>query len=112
MATGTCADGNTQDLTTSVLWTSSPASVATVSNVPATMGEATGLEPGTATITALFGGQLGTATLTVTSATVTSPRVRPAAENLERVAASTRSGMTPITATIDDPSGTAVLTVY
>jgi uncharacterized protein YjdB len=112
VATGTFADGNTQDLTTSVLWTSSPASVATISNVPATMGEATGLEPGTATITALFGGQLGAATLTVTSATVTSLRVRPAAENLERVAASTRSGMTTITTTIDDPSGTAVLTVY
>jgi uncharacterized protein YjdB len=152
VATGTFADGNTQDLTTSVLWTSSPASVATISNLPGTMGEATGLEPGTATITALFGGQLGTATLTVTSATATSLRVSPAATNLEPggftrftalaefsdgttrdvtssvtwtssnasvavvtptgVAASTRSGMTTVTATMNDLSGTAVLMVY
>jgi uncharacterized protein YjdB len=83
VATGTFADGNTQDLTTSALWTSSPASVATISNLPATIGEATGLQPGTATITALFGGQLGTATLTVTSATAISLRVSPAATNLE-----------------------------
>lgn len=152
VATGTFADGKTQNLTTSVLWTSSPASVATISNLPATMGEATGLEPGTATITALFGGQLGTATLTVTSATATSLRVSPAATNLEHggftrftalaefsdgttrdvtssvtwtssnanvavvtptgVATSTRSGMTNVTATMNDLSGTAVLMVY
>lgn len=152
VATGTFADGKTQDLTASVLWTSSPASVATISNLPATMGEATGLEPGTASITALFGGQLGTATLTVTSATATSLRVSPAATNLEHggftrftalaefsdgttrdvtssvtwtssnasvavvtprgVATSTRSGMTTVTATMNDLSGTAVLMVY
>ena len=152
VATGTFADGNTQTLTTSVLWTSSPASVATISNLPATIGVATGLEPGTATITALFGGQLGTATLTVTSATATSLRVSPAATNLEHggftrftalaefsdgttrdvtssvtwtssnasvavvtptgVATSTRSGMTTLTATMSDLSGTAVLMVY
>ncbi|HXO33612.1 MAG TPA: Ig-like domain-containing protein [Candidatus Acidoferrales bacterium] len=152
VATGTFADGNTQDLTTSVLWTSSPASVATISNLPATMGEATGLEPGTTAITALFGGQLGTATLTVTSATATSLRVSPAATNLEHgsvtrftalaefsdgttrdvtssvtwtssnagvavvtptgVATSTGSGMTTVTATMNDLSGTAFLMVY
>ncbi len=152
VATGTFADGNTQDLTTSVLWTSLPASVATISNLPATMGEATGLEPGTATITALFGGQLGTTTLTVTSATATSLRVSPAATNLEHggftrftalaefsdgttrdvtssitwtssnasvavvtptgAATNTRSGMTTVTATTNDLSGTAVLMVY
>ena len=152
VASGTFADGNTQDLTTAVLWTSSPASVATISNLPATMGEATGLEPGTASITALFGGQLGTATLTVTSATATSLQVSPAATNLEHggftrftalaefsdgttrdvtssvtwtssnasvavvtptgVATGTRSGMTTVTATMNDLSGTAVLMVY
>jgi subtilisin family serine protease len=116
------------------------------------MGEATGLEPGAAAITALFGGQLGTATLTVTSATATSLRVSPAATNLEHgsvtrftalaefsdgttrdvtssvtwtssnarvafvtptgVATSTRSGMTTVTATMNDLSGTAFLMVY
>jgi uncharacterized protein YjdB len=151
VATGTFADGNTQDLTTSVLWTSSPASVATISNLPATIGEATGFEPGTATIAALFGGQLGTATLTVTSATATSLRISPATTNLEHggftrftafaefsdgttrdvtssvtwtssnasvavvtptgVATSSRSGMTTVTATMNDLSGAAFLTV-
>jgi uncharacterized protein YjdB len=100
VATGTFADGNTQNLTKSVLWTSSPASVATISNLQATMGEATGLEPGTATITALFGGQLGTATLTVTSATATSLRVSPAATNLEH------GGFTQFTALAEFSDGT------
>lgn len=75
VAIGTFADGKTQNLTTSVLWTSSPASVATISTAPGTNGQATGLEPGTAAITALFGGQLGTASLTVTSAAATSQRL-------------------------------------
>jgi uncharacterized protein YjdB len=64
-ATGTFADGHTQDLTSLVLWTSSPASVATISNDPGTMGQATGLAPGTAIITAFFDGQVGTATLVI-----------------------------------------------
>jgi len=75
VAVGTFADGNTQNLTTAVLWTASPASVATISDLPGTMGRATGLEPGTATITALFDGQVGTATLTVTGATQTAEQL-------------------------------------
>jgi hypothetical protein len=150
-ATGTFADGRTQDLTASASWTSTPASVATVSNVPATIGQATGLNPGTAKITALFGGQAGTATLTV-GAAPTSLRVSPSATNLEQdgltrftaiaefsdgttrdvtssviwtssnenvavvtpagVATKSGSGMTTVTATMNDLSGTAVLTVY
>lgn len=150
-ATGTFADGNTQNLTAWASWTSSPASVATVSNVPATIGQATGLNPGTAKITALFGGQAGTATLTVTAAP-TSLRVSPSATNLEHdgltrftalaefsdgttrdvtssviwtssnesvavvtpmgVATKSGPGMTTVTATMNDLSGTAVLTVY
>jgi trimeric autotransporter adhesin len=75
VAVGTFADGNTQDLTTAVLWTASPASVASISDLPGTMGRATGLEPGTATITALFDGQVGTAALTVTGGTQTAERL-------------------------------------
>jgi uncharacterized protein YjdB len=100
VAIGTFADGNTQDLTTSVLWTSSPASVATISDVPPTMGHATGLEPGTATIVALFDGQVGTANLTVTSATPTSLTVSPADANLEQ------GGFTQFTALADFSDGT------
>jgi len=100
VATGTFADGKTQDLTTSVLWTSSPATVATISNVPATMGQATGLAPGTATITALFGGQIGTASLTVTSAAATSLWVSPADTSLEQ------GGFTKFTALAQFSDGT------
>jgi len=78
LATGTFADGNTQDLTPWALWTSSLPSVATIDT-----GQATGLEPGTVTITALFTGQVGTASLTVTSGTSAALVVSPAASNFE-----------------------------
>jgi trimeric autotransporter adhesin len=151
-AIGSFADGKTQDLTKWVLWTSSPVSVATISNVPGTIGQATGKEPGTATISALFSQQVGSATLTVTSATAISLRVLSSETNLqlgeftqftaiaefsdgtsedvsssviwrssdvsvadidsEGVATSSGSGMTTVTATMNDLSGTAVLTVH
>ena len=78
-AIATFADGNTQDLTAFAFWTSSLPSVATIDT-----GHATGLDPGTAIITALFDGQVGTASLTVTSATPTSPVVSPAAISSEQ----------------------------
>jgi trimeric autotransporter adhesin len=71
-AIGTFADGKVQDLTTYVLWTSSAPSVATIN-----AGRATGLEPGTATIVALYDGQVGIADLTVTSATSASQLASP-----------------------------------
>jgi uncharacterized protein YjdB len=76
-AIGTFADGSTQNLTNSVSWTSSPISVATVSDVAGTSGLATGIAPGTATIAALFASQVGTASLTVTNAALTSITVTP-----------------------------------
>jgi trimeric autotransporter adhesin len=101
-ATGTFADGDTQDLTTSVLWTSSPGSVATISNDTGTMGQATGLEPGTATITALFNGQVGTAYLTVNGATSTALLVSPpSCANLAQ------NGFTQFCAVADFSDGTA-----
>ena len=78
-AIGTFADGKTQDLTTLASWTSSMPSVATIDT-----GIATGLEPGTASVMALFGGQVGTASLTVTSATQGSLAVSPDATNIEQ----------------------------
>ena len=65
VATGIFADGNTQDLTSLVSWTSSQLTVATISDGISTPGEATGIAPGTAVITALFKGLVGTASLTV-----------------------------------------------
>jgi hypothetical protein len=81
-AIGTFADGSTQDLTGSVSWTSSPLSVATVSEAVGTKGLAAGLAPGTATITALFAGQVGTASLSVTDATLTSLTIAPNAASI------------------------------
>ena len=76
-AIGVFSDGSTQNLTSSVSWTSSPASVATVSNASPTKGLATGVAAGNATITALFAGQSGAAALTVTNATLSSISVTP-----------------------------------
>jgi uncharacterized protein YjdB len=78
-AIGTFADGNTQDLTTFAGWTSSQPSVATIN-----VGHASGLQPGTTTIVALFDGQAGSANLTVTSASRTSLVASPAATNFEQ----------------------------
>ena len=76
-AIGTFADGSTENLTNSVSWTSSPSSVATVSDTAGTSGLANGIAPGPATITALFAGKVGTASLTVTNAELTSITITP-----------------------------------
>jgi uncharacterized protein YjdB len=76
-AIGMFADGSTENLTNSVTWTSSPLSVATVSDTAGSSGLASGIAPGDATITALFAGLVGTASLTVTNATMTSITITP-----------------------------------
>jgi len=81
-AVGTFADGSEQNLTASVTWTSSPASVATVSNAASSKGLATGVEPGSATITALFAGLAAQAPLTVTGATLDSITLAPASADI------------------------------
>jgi len=74
-ATGTFEDGTTQDLTDSATWTSSDATVATVSS---TNGVVRGVAPGTATIRAVFGSvPAGTINLTVTNATLATLAVTP-----------------------------------
>ena len=60
-ATGTYSDATTQNLTTQVAWSSSNNLLAIVS----ASGVATGLLPGTVTITAALGAQTGTSNLTV-----------------------------------------------
>jgi uncharacterized protein YjdB len=73
-ATGTYSDGSTRDLTASVLWGSSDPAVALIDDT----GQATGITPGTVTITASIGSVSGSATLTVTTAQCTSVSVSPA----------------------------------
>jgi uncharacterized protein YjdB len=74
-ATGVFTDGSTEDLTAQVIWRSSAANVALISNA----GVATALGIGTATISANDpGGVSGSSTLTVTSARLVSIAVNPA----------------------------------
>ncbi|WP_207385576.1 Ig-like domain-containing protein, partial [Legionella gratiana] len=76
-ATGTYSDSSTQDLTSSVTWSSSITNIATISNAPQTNGLATGNSPGTTTITASLGSVSTTTSLTVTNATLVSIAVTP-----------------------------------
>ena len=76
-AVGSFNDGSTQ-LLTSVTWSSSSSSVATINS----SGLATAVGTGTATITATSGSVTGTAALTVTGASVTAITVTPANSNM------------------------------
>lgn len=77
-ATGTYSDGGTYDVTRSAGWSSSDTSVATVVALGPSAGTATGLVPGTVTLTAALDGVSGTATLTVGNAKLVSVAVTPA----------------------------------
>jgi len=73
-ATGVFTDNTTQDVTSQVTWISSASSVAVISST----GLASALSNGTSIITASDQGVSGTATLTVTTATLVSIAVLPA----------------------------------
>jgi hypothetical protein len=73
-ATGTFSDGSTQDLTTSVSWSSSVPSIATTT----AGGLANGVVAGQATIAATAGSVSGSTVLTVTPATLSAITVAPA----------------------------------
>jgi hypothetical protein len=81
-ATGTLTDGTTQNITSSVLWTSSNPSLATMSNSLGSYGWANGIAPGTVTVIAAFGGQVGVTSLNVTDATLTSITITPATQSV------------------------------
>ena len=65
-ATGTYSDGTVQDVTTSVTWSSSDTSVATISNSAGTNGLATGVAKGSTTIQATQGTPFGKTSFNVT----------------------------------------------
>ena len=73
-ATGNYDNGTTQDLTSSVTWTSSTTSAATINSA----GLATAVAVGASTITATSGSVSGSTVLTVTSPTLVSISVTPA----------------------------------
>jgi uncharacterized protein YjdB len=76
-ATGTYTDGSTENLTTSVAWSSSDPTITSVSSLPGLEGVATGVGIGMATVRAdADGGVFGTASLQVTDAVLTSLAVQ------------------------------------
>jgi hypothetical protein len=75
-ATGTYADNSTADLTVSATWSSTTTAVS-VSNAAGRNGLATALAVGTAQVQASFGGQVGSATVTVIQAVLTKITVTP-----------------------------------
>ncbi|HEY1547350.1 MAG TPA: Ig-like domain-containing protein [Kofleriaceae bacterium] len=77
-ATGTYADSSTADITTQVTWNSADPLVVGITAA----GLATGLVPGTSTITATLGAISGSTTATVSSATLVSIAITPADPSL------------------------------
>jgi uncharacterized protein YjdB len=81
-AIGHYSDGSSADLTTTVIWTATPAAIASVSNAGATGGTVTALAAGTATIAATSGTVSGTAVITVSVARLVAINVNPAAASI------------------------------
>ena len=73
-ATGTFSDNSTQDMTQTVLWSSSTPSVATITN----LGLVTSLATGTTTITAMLGAVNNSTALTVSNVKLVSITISPA----------------------------------
>lgn len=82
VATATYGDGSTSDVTTSAIWASNAAAIASVSNGAGTQGTVTGLAAGNATISASFGGASGSAQITVVAAKLVSIAISPPAPTL------------------------------
>jgi len=80
-ATGTFDNTTTRNITTDVTWTSSDATIATISNAAGSNGVATGVAASSTvvTITATLQGKQGTALLTVTEPRLVSIQIAPSA---------------------------------
>lgn len=76
-ATGTYSDNSTQDMTASVIWSSSNTGIADISNAPGSNGLATSVTVGTATIIATSGSISGSTTLIITPAVLVSITIPP-----------------------------------
>jgi uncharacterized protein YjdB len=81
-ATGTFTDGSTQDLTSTVTWSSSSSAVAIISNAMGSYGLATSSGQGTATITAVSGSINASTVITVGSPTLVSIAVTPGSADI------------------------------
>lgn len=83
IATGTYSDGSTQNITTSVTWSSSDTNVATIGSLS---GLAASLTEGTTTITAASGSLSDFTTLTILPPAITSIAITPANPSIDRSA--------------------------
>ena len=83
-ATGLYTDNTTRDVTALATWSTSAAAVADVSNASGNRGTTLAKSVGDATITAIFGGQSGTAEVTVSAATLSSIQVTPSNARLAK----------------------------
>jgi len=81
-ATGTYTDGSTQNISSTVEWSSDTPGVSPISTGGATPGVASGAGEGSANITASVNGVSGTTTLTVTAAALVSLAVTPATPSI------------------------------
>jgi uncharacterized protein YjdB len=99
-AIGSYSDGSTQDLSTTVTWSSSATGIVAVN----ASGNVTGLISGSAAVTATLGSVSGTANVTVTPATIVSITVNPISVTI----AAGQSQAFTATATLTDGSTTDV----
>jgi trimeric autotransporter adhesin len=76
-ATGNFSDGTAEDLTSEVSWTSDNDSIAQLSDMPATKGLITGSGVGTTSIAVTLNGIHGSATVSVSSATLIALTITP-----------------------------------
>jgi uncharacterized protein YjdB len=81
-ATGTYSDASTLDLTTTVVWSSASASVATVSNAAGAQGTITALVTGKTNVTATLGAVSGMTVVTVSAPTPKQIVVAPIASSV------------------------------
>jgi uncharacterized protein YjdB len=81
-AVGIYSDGSTKDLTTQVTWSSSDATVVSVSNTQGSAGMGTCLAAGIATVSAALSGVTGSTTVTVTPAVMVSLSIEPPTPSL------------------------------
>jgi trimeric autotransporter adhesin len=79
-ATGAFSDNSTQDMTQSVLWSSSTPAVATITN----LGLVSSLSPGTTTITAMLGSVSNSTTLAVSTVKLVSIAISPSNGRMQK----------------------------
>lgn len=116
-ATGTFSDNTTQDLTDSVVWSSSAPTTASISNAPGSKGRVTAQAAGNSTITATSGTISDGTTLTVTAATVASLQVSPTTPSVPKgltqsftaMGLLTDGSMQDVTSTVTWTTGTAAV---